>query len=931
MKSIYRLCAMAAMLALSAVCHAGAGVAHDLEVHLAQANNQSPYTFVRAKFEPGEVTDPWAVRFFDQTGVEIPYFVWDAISWRVAREGREDWGKRFALINHAPGDAPEAVMARGEKLQWAKKNLPELGAKLEARDQAATRNPDSMCAVIYLLRHHVSAFGKERLTLRVFATPQVQPENQQWNGQKVEQRISIQQGDLALNGLPDGAAVTWKGKVIFRYAGFSAGSTSGTSSHADPSRPFAIEKSAGIITKVHVTGQTNGRNGAPMDWQCTCWLFPEGGYVALEGFSMADPAGYKGGAQNLSIWQAATDFTESHKPTWDTPWWLHQAGQSGFVATHLLYAVPLASGYGNNPFTINAEGNGKEPNVEHAGNQLTLGWTYQLNDPAIARVQSPEPTPRRGVPLDSLKPAPVEWKPKIDWLYRQYLVGVGTSAESSESALRGVLGAAAGWIDRPIDEETVAATVVEIIKKMPVEQSGTEFDQLIVASMMVNGDTVAARNYLGHARNQAEKADFYIATIRDFVSRGGKPAAGSHIDPDGIRREGFTGNPCYFAHLLPAYLRVFDFFELPYPKEQYHAALGRFADFTLELLGGKPFILDKWNVTLEEQWPSRVVPVIPLMIGANADRPDPQYSQAATIIFDDLMNRVERNPHGYFPVWTFHPGADRWDTVYNPVSYSRGLSSFWTEEKLDWIGRERASKFVAAQVRWMVFSGQFLDTLETDNVCAIRAANHHGHTNSRTQIALYLFDDFEFYRGLVGGVIDWSAATWQSPSSLFPSGTGPYRSLTIETPLLRWALDIRPGGKWLEYKVQPLPEQRGFKLLAWNRLASAKPTIKLTGKDIGLASKTEVLQIDLSGPSYRIPAEFSFTRESGKALIKVTKPAKLRLSYRALWPDWPAENKPILQQRRADGTVQSIPKEVTSDNEVVEWNAVVGEYELGGV
>lgn len=928
MKSKILFCFIPSLWALTAIGKTEAGAPRELEVHLAQANNDSRYAFVRAKFEPGEVPDPWAVRFFDEAGTEIPYFVWDSVSWRVAREGREDWGKRFALINHAPGDAPEALEARAKKLAWAKASLPALGAKLAAQDQLAAQNPDSMCAVMYLLRYKVPAFGKTRVTMRVFASPQFQPDHQQWNGPKVEQRVSIQQGDLALSGLPDRAAVVWKGKEIFHYAGFNAGNAAGTSSHADPSRPYAIEKLAGIITKIQITGQTEGRNGAPMDWQCTYWLFPEGGYVALEGFSMGDATGYKGGPQKLSIWQAAQDFSESHKPTWDAPWWLHQAGPDEFVATHLLYATSLASGYGNNPFTINAEGNGKEPDIEHAGNQLRLGWTYQLNDSEIARVQSPEPVPRPGIPPDAMKPAPVEWKPKIDWLYRQYLVGVGADAESSESALRGVLGAAAGWIDRPLDEETVAATIVEILKKMPIDRTGTEFDQLIVAAMMENGDTSAAKAFLSRARNQAEKADFYMATMRDFVARGGKPAGGSHVDPDGVRREGFTGNPCYFAHLLPAYLRVFDFFELPYPKEQYRLALTRFADFTLESLGGKPFDLNKWNTTLEEQWPSRVVPAIPLMIGANAERPDPRYHQTATILFDDLMHLVERNPHGYFPVWTFQPHADRWDTVYNPVSYSRGLSSFWTEEKLDWIGRERASKFVAAQVRWLVFSGQFLDTLETDNVCAIRAANHHGHTNSRTQIGLYLHDDFKFYRGLVGGIIDWSAATWQDPVPLFPLGTGPYRSLTIETPILRWALDVRPGSKWLEHEIQPLPTQHGFVLRVWNRLPGAKPAIELTGKDIGLTATAEMLRVELDGPSYRVPAELEIKRDGGKAIIKVSKPATVHLSFRGLWPDWPAGHKPILRQRRAGGAIEVVNQGIVSDDTTVNWNATPGEYEL---
>src|SRR5262245_39501217 len=148
---------------------AGAAETRELKVHLAQANNDSPYAFVRAKFNPGEVADPWAVRFFDDKGKEVPYFVWDSITWRVAREGRADWGKRYALINHAPGDAPSVIEARDQKLQAVKKAIPELGARLEAQEQAAEKAPDSVCAAMYLLRHRVPAFGKERLTLRIYA------------------------------------------------------------------------------------------------------------------------------------------------------------------------------------------------------------------------------------------------------------------------------------------------------------------------------------------------------------------------------------------------------------------------------------------------------------------------------------------------------------------------------------------------------------------------------------------------------------------------------------------------------------------------------------------------------------------------------------------------------------------------------------------
>src|SRR5260370_14292472 len=105
-----------ASCALAFADQARADTLPELKVHLAQANNNSPYAFVRAKFNPGELADPWAVRFFDEKGTEVPYFVWDSVTWRVAREGRADWGHRYALLNHAPADAPEVLHAPAQQL-----------------------------------------------------------------------------------------------------------------------------------------------------------------------------------------------------------------------------------------------------------------------------------------------------------------------------------------------------------------------------------------------------------------------------------------------------------------------------------------------------------------------------------------------------------------------------------------------------------------------------------------------------------------------------------------------------------------------------------------------------------------------------------------------------------------------------------------------
>jgi hypothetical protein len=913
-----------------------------LKVHLVQANNNSPYAFVRAKFKPGEVADPWAVRFFDEQGGEIPYFVWDSVTWKVAREGRADWGHRYALINHAPGDAPEVLKARALKLQWARKNLPDLGAQLEAQEQAAKKAPESVCAAMYLLRHRVAAFGKERVTLRIYPKRQVEPKHQVWKGQKVDKRITVSQGALEFRDLPDRLAVVWKGKEIFRDGGFQAGGQKNPGGHADPLRPFVVETWAGIITKISLTAQTKGRQGGDMDWQCTYWLFPEGSYVALEGFSLSKTAGYLGGLQRLSIWEAPSAkkgeeedrrFGTHRVPRWETPWWLHETGKRGFVATHLFYATPLTIGLGNNPFVVNAEGNNKDPRLEPDGDRLLLRWFHQIDDPAILRLMVPQSLRRPSDPPPKDLPKPV-WQPKVDWLYRQYVKGLGEKAEAAEGSLRAVLGAAAGWIDRPVSEEELATRLVQMMPRIATSRETAEIGLLKIVPAVLSNDTAAIKNLLARAKDQAARTDYYIKLIRRHVELGGKASEGKKKDdPDGTPREGWTGNPCYHAALMPCYVRVLEHFELPFRQKEYRQAVLRYADFSLELLGGNPIDFDKLNETFQSEWPSRIVPIFPLMLHAYTLKPDQKYARAAKLLFQDLMSLVERNPHGYWPAWSWTPKADKFDTVYNPVGYERGITSFWSEGLLDLIGRDKASRFVAAQARWFVYSGQLLDTLETDNVTAIRACTHGGHTSNRNQIGIYLYDDFDFYRGLLADLVNWSAASCQVPGETQGLGTGAYRSLELSnagSSMLRWALAIRPDSKWLESKVQRLPKD-GFRLQAWNRLPQAKPTIKLTGQEVGItkgeAAKAEVIQVQLQGPAFRQPAEFEVTWTANKVSVKVSKLARVRLSYRVLRPDWPAKNQPVLQRRRPGGA-DIVKNDVVWKNNYVEWQATPGEYEL---
>jgi hypothetical protein len=919
------------LLALSAVGIPGAASAQEqreLKVHLAQANNNSPYVFVRAKFKPGEVTDSWAVRFFDDKGDEVPYFVWDSLTWRVAREGRPDWGKRYALINHGPGDATEVAEARTKKIEAAKKNLPALGAALEAEEKAAAKSPDSVCAALYLLRHRVPAFGKARLTLRIYPKRQVEPKQRVWKGDKVDERVAVKQGDLELRDLPDRLAVVWKGKDVFRCAGFQAGGRTDTTSHADPARPFAVTATEGIITKVTLTGQTKGRKDGVMDWQCCYWLFPEGGLAALEGFSLSDTADYVGGPQKMSLWQADGNFTQRHGPDWDKPWWLHQAGDHGFVATHLFYATPLTIGFGNNPFVVNAEGPDKDPKVEADGKRLALSWSHRLDDPAIARLLAPQPLRRPNDPPP--KDAPRQWQSKVDWLYRQYLAGLGEKAETAEGSLSNVLGAAAGWIDRPVGEEEVAALLVQMMPRIADSRETAEIGLLKVVPAALKEDPKAIREALGRTRDQAERTDYYIKLITRHVELGGKPAEGrKKDDPDGTPREGWTGNPCYHAALMPCYVRVLEHFELPFRQKEYREAILRYADFTLELLGGKPISFDKFKEICEAEWPSRVVPIIPLMLHAYTLKPEEKYARAVKVLFGDLMALVERNPHGYWPAWPFNPKADKFDTVYNPVGYERGITAIWSEGQQELVGQDKAARFVAAQARWFVYSGQLLDTLEMDNVTAIRASTHGAHTNIRNQIGLYLYDDFAFYRGLLADLVTWSAASSLISGPVDTYGTGAYRGLELSnagSSMLRWALAIRPDSRWQESKLEKLAKN-GFKLQAWSRKPQAQPTFKLAAKDVGLKAEAEVLRVQLSGPAYRQPAEVEVSWTANDFSVKVSKPATVRLCYSVLHPEW-SKDKLMLQRRRPGDSAEAVRDDVVWENDYVEWLAKPGEYAL---
>jgi hypothetical protein len=429
----------------------------ELRVHVAQGSGRSSYTFVRAKFLPGEVEDPWAVQFLDDQGRKVPHFVWDSLTWREAREGPTQWGGqgRYALLNPASGDVPGVTEARSERIEWAEKNVPEIGVKLRAQEDAARQHGGSVCAALYILKYSVEPFGKARLTLKT--------------------RVPFPKADETPIDLSfDGAAFTRKGEPLFKLAGFRAGGHEGTLDGLAGSRVTR----RGIVTKTSFQGQTPG-----LSWKRTYWLLPEGCLAALEEFTPTEE-GYSASlndGQKPSIWEG--ELSVVGKPTWTTPWWTLKAGSS-IAAVHLFHHVPLATGYGNNPFSSNPEGKGYDPSLQPAGDgRVALDWPFDTANKGFLFVARPGLSRRQEKGARQEK---VPWRANIDWCSRQYLVGVGATGEEASRGLQQLLCAAGGWIDRPHKREEIQGLIVkQFLSQRPLDGIGPPLKALPLA---IRGD-----------------------------------------------------------------------------------------------------------------------------------------------------------------------------------------------------------------------------------------------------------------------------------------------------------------------------------------------------------------------------------------------------------------------------------------------------------
>jgi hypothetical protein len=270
------------------------------------------------------------------------------------------------------------------------------------------------------------------------------------------------------------------------------------------------------------------------------------------------------------------------------------------------------------------------------------------------------------------------------------------------------------------------------------------------------GDPEAVRAALQGSADPLDTAAAAIEMIRRHTAAGGDPLQGTTNGG-----EGWHNNPAYAAVDVPVALRFIEHFRLwglaPRRPMQYRDALLKRADFRLETLGGSPLDWDMFRANARRLWPNRLAMLVPLVLRARAESQHPAYAEAARLIFDEaLLASTKSNPHGYFCAWGQAPTkAELFDTNYNMAAYDRGLIDIWSAAQWDVIDRVKAASFAAAQARYLVFSGQFLDTPETDNMTAVPSHFPGGIPSGLGLLSLLLYDDFDFYRGLLGEPIRW--------------------------------------------------------------------------------------------------------------------------------------------------------------------------------
>jgi len=320
-------------------------------------------------------------------------------------------------------------------------------------------------------------------------------------------------------------------------------------------------------------------------------------------------------------------------------------------------------------------------------------------------------------------------------------------------------------------------------------------DELSILARKANLTSQVTRRIGEMQKLAAEGKDAVNTASRRPNAAGPNKDTATPLELQKDRQSAWMANPAYVARSMGDQLRFFEWAGVPYPKAEYEQAVRDFAPYTLKLFGGEPFEPSNFRESYREEWPSRTAMLIPLMLDAYRLTREERYGDAARSLFDDAFACVDRNPLGYLDPWGYDPQGDRpFDTTYNVSGFWRGYGAFWQNRQLKLIG-DKASKYVAADARWMVMGRLYSDNLETDSTTYYASA-HGGHPGTRVGLFAFLHDDFAFYRGLVGDMLRWQLLfpeRYDGSAYRLPCEGGPRKSDAV---WLEWALGVYGGEKW---------------------------------------------------------------------------------------------------------------------------------------
>jgi hypothetical protein len=138
-----------------------------IRVDLPRNHERCDYHVLQINFKPGEIEDPWHVRFTDK-GSDVPFFVWDDTRWRetVGEKARDYAVNKWSFI-------PEDFTSQDESPQefLRRMTISEEVILTDAILKKANDHPSSVSSAIYLVKRKVKQYRTASINIYIVKHP----------------------------------------------------------------------------------------------------------------------------------------------------------------------------------------------------------------------------------------------------------------------------------------------------------------------------------------------------------------------------------------------------------------------------------------------------------------------------------------------------------------------------------------------------------------------------------------------------------------------------------------------------------------------------------------------------------------------------------------------------------------------------------------